>query len=524
MAHQTLSLRRRLRKRLRVYSAGVSRYVGNHPSFVGVAGTLVAVSMAGLTLLTLGNGRADALDHARETSRNLVAIISTDLARNVEIYDLSLHAMVDGARNEASWTLPADVQRAVLFDRATTAAYLGGAYVIGRDGQIIASQHGEVNDAIRLADRDYFLVHQRSPAVGLYFSHPFRSRLRDGKLTIGLTRRIGEADGSFAGVALLAIRIEYFQHLLDRIDTGRLGSVFIVMDDGTLVARKPFSPRDIGSSIAKSPTFQVMAAHDAGAYEANSAVDGVRRIYTYARVPGTPLIAVVAPAVDDVLAPWRHRSRITAALTLAFGAVFVMVSWLLSLALRDKLRAQAALVRLAATDPLTGLSNRRVLDTRLDEEWRRARRSGQPLSVLFIDIDHFKQFNDTYGHASGDEALIAVAECISATVRRWVDLVARYGGEEFAVILPETPAEGALTVAEMIRRQVQEQDVIHRDGEAVSVTVSVGCATCVPAEGANALDLLAAADRQLYAAKAAGRNRIGSAGWAERPIAQDSPS
>jgi len=144
--------------------------------------------------------------------------------------------------------------------------------------------------------------------------------------------------------------------------------------------------------------------------------------------------------------------------------------------------------------------------------------------VLFIDIDHFKQFNDTYGHASGDEALIAVAECISATVRRWVDLVARYGGEEFAVILPETPAEGALTVAEMIRRQVQEQDVIHRDGEAVSVTVSVGCATCVPAEGANALDLLAAADRQLYAAKAAGRNRIGSAGWAERPIAQDSPS
>ena len=96
VARQTLSLRRRWRKRLRAYGTGVSRYVGNHPFFAGMAGTLVAVSMAGLTLLTLSTGRADALDHARDTSQNLVAIISTDLERNVEIYDLSLQAMVDG--------------------------------------------------------------------------------------------------------------------------------------------------------------------------------------------------------------------------------------------------------------------------------------------------------------------------------------------------------------------------------------------------------------------------------------------
>ena len=522
MAHQTLSLRRRLRFMSRAGGTGVARYVGNHPFFAGVAGTLVAVAMAGLTLLTLGSGRADALDHARETAQNLVSIISTDLERNVEIYDLSLEAMVDGARDPGTWTLSGGLRRAVLFDRATTAAYLGGAYVIGPDGRVIASQNGEVNAAVSLADRDYFLVHQRSPAVGLYFSHPYRSRLRDGKFSIGLTRRINEADGTFGGIALLAIRIEYFQRLLDRINTGELGSVFIVMDDGTLLARKPFSSRDIGSSIAKSPTFQVMAAHNSGSYVANSAVDGVSRMFTYARVPGAPLIAVVAPSVDEVLAPWRRRSRIAGVLTLAFGAVFVMVSWLLAFALRDKMRAQAALVRLAATDPLTGLSNRRVLDKRLDEEWRRARRSGQSLSALFIDIDHFKQFNDVYGHASGDEALTAVAECISATVLRSLDLVARYGGEEFAVILPDTTAEGALRLAEKIRHKVQSLRVLHRDGEAIAVTVSIGCATCVPAEGANALDLLAAADRQLYAAKAAGRNRVNSTVWAGRSMAQDS--
>ncbi|MGF6771708.1 diguanylate cyclase (GGDEF)-like protein [Paraburkholderia sp. GAS199] len=523
MAHRTLTLRRRLRKRLRAAGNAVSRYVGNHPFLAGVAGSLVAVSMAGLTLLALSNGRTDALDHARETAQNLVSIISTDLERNVEIYDLSLQAMADGARNPVTWTLPADVRQAVLFDRATTAAYLGGAYVIGPDAHVIASQHGDVNKTIGFADRDYFLVHQRSANAGLYFSHPFRSRLRDGKLSIGLTRRVDKPDGEFGGVALLAIRIEYFQRLLDRINTGAKGSVFIVTEDGTLLARKPFAARDIGNSIAKSPTFQTMVAHTSGSYVAVSALDGVRRMYSYARVPGTPLIAVVAPAVDDVLAPWRHRSRIAGLLTFTFGAVFIMVSWLLAFALRDKSRAQDALMRLAATDPLTGLSNRRVLDKRLDEEWRRARRNGNPLSVLFIDIDHFKRFNDTHGHASGDEALVAVAESISATVRRSVDLVARYGGEEFSVVLPETTSAGALVVAEKIRRTVQSAGVVRGDGDTSEVTVSIGCATCVPAEGASALDLLAAADRQLYAAKAAGRNRVHAAVWEVGTETQNAP-
>jgi diguanylate cyclase (GGDEF)-like protein len=253
-----------------------------------------------------------------------------------------------------------------------------------------------------------------------------------------------------------------------------------------------------------------------------AAVDGVSRMFTYTHVPGTPLIAVVAPAVDDVLAPWRHRSNVAGVLTVAFGVVFVFVSWLLVFALRDKQRAQAALVRLAATDPLTGLSNRRVLDKRLDDEWRRARRENKPLSVLFIDIDHFKLFNDTYGHVSGDEALIAVADCIASVARRSVDLVARYGGEEFAVVLPNTTAQGAFAVAEQIRRRVESKVIVRGHGASQGVTVSVGCATTLPTETdiANGLDLLAAADQQLYVAKDQGRNRTSSAQWAEVSAAQ----
>ncbi|WP_233834330.1 sensor domain-containing diguanylate cyclase [Paraburkholderia sp. ZP32-5] len=513
MAQQTLSMQRRLRGMPHVIRAALTRHLGNRPWLAGVAGTVVAAAMAGLTLLTLDAGRTEALDHASQTSQNLVSIISTDLARNFEIYNLSLQSMVDGARDPAMQALPAGVQREILFDRATTAAYLGGAYVLSADGTVAAAQYDDANTAIHLDDREYFRVQKRDPSVGLYFSHPYHSRLRDNKLSIALTRRIDDPRGDFAGIALLAIRIEYFQHLLDRIDTGAQGSVFIVMNDGTLLARKPFLARDIGASIAKSLTFQTMVSHDSGTYLSIAAVDGVRRIYTYAHVPGTPLIAVVAPAVNDVLAPWRHRSNIAGVLTIAFGVVFVLVSWLLAFALRDKQRAQAALVRLAATDPLTRLSNRRVLDQRLDEEWRRARREQKPLSVLFLDIDHFKHFNDTYGHASGDEALVAVADCIASVVRRPADLVARYGGEEFAVVLPDTMPEGAFAMAEKIRRKVESQVIVRGPDGALAVTVSIGCATARPEDRGSGVDLLAAADRQLYIAKEQGRNRSCSAQW-----------
>ncbi|MGF6607329.1 hypothetical protein OKW45_002229 [Paraburkholderia sp. WSM4175] len=146
------------------------RYVGNRPWVAGVAGTLVALAMSILTAVEVGEGRREMLDHARQTSQNLVSIISADLARNVEIYSLSLQSMVDAAGDPLTWTLPVPVRQAMLFDRATTAAFLGGAYIVGADGEVAAAQYADANTTVHLDDREYFQVQQRNPAAGLYFS------------------------------------------------------------------------------------------------------------------------------------------------------------------------------------------------------------------------------------------------------------------------------------------------------------------------------------------------------------------
>jgi diguanylate cyclase (GGDEF)-like protein len=498
---------------------GMASVLSRHPLLAGMAGTVVAVLMASLSIVTLYQGRQSALEHAHETSANLVAIISTDIARDVEIYDLSLKAIVEGAQNPALRGLSPTLRGQILFDRAISAAYISGAYVLDARGNITAASQDSPLPPGSFAERDYFHAQQRSPSIGLFVSPPFASSGRGGALMIGMSRRVNAPDGSFAGIALLAMNTAYFNSLLGPLDVGRQGSIFIVHQDGAMIARKPFRDDVVGHSVAGSPTFPRMAHAMSGSYTAVSPVDGVRRLYTFARVPGTPFIAGVAPAEDDVLAPWRERSLIVSALTLLSGLSFIAVSWLLALSLRERAHAQEELVRLAGTDALTGLLNRRAFDERMDDEWRRARRAGTPLSVLFIDVDDFKAYNDTYGHALGDDALATVAHSIATAVRRPGDIPARYGGEEFVVLLPDTPLEGALYIAEAIRQRVQACEITHRASAPGAVTVSIGCAAASPPGLGGAYGLLAAADEQLYKAKAAGRDCVRPLAHVAAPVA-----
>ncbi len=175
--------------------------------------------------------------------------------------------------------------------------------------------------------------------------------------------------------------------------------------------------------------------------------------------------------------------------------------------------ANKILKKLSSLDGLTGVPNRRRFDEVLEQEWLRAIRHSTSISLIMIDIDFFKLFNDTYGHQGGDDCLKQVAKTIDESTKRVTDMVARYGGEEFVAVLPETGTNGALAVAETMRANVEAQRIPHENSKVTDhVTISLGAATAVPERGSRAEDLIAAADQALYEAKNHGRNQVRSMG------------
>lgn len=176
--------------------------------------------------------------------------------------------------------------------------------------------------------------------------------------------------------------------------------------------------------------------------------------------------------------------------------------------------ANRQLHALTVLDGLTGLSNRRHLDEQFELEWRRAYRANDELSFMMIDVDHFKLYNDTYGHQQGDDCLRRVAALLGGSVRRPGDVAARYGGEEFALLLPSTPAHGAGHVALLIQKGIKALQIEHKASSVCGfVTASIGVATVRPREFAGApKDFAEAADKALYEAKRGGRNKVVSSG------------
>jgi diguanylate cyclase (GGDEF)-like protein len=174
------------------------------------------------------------------------------------------------------------------------------------------------------------------------------------------------------------------------------------------------------------------------------------------------------------------------------------------------LKHQADLLRsMSFVDGLTGVANRRQFDEALQREWRACLRTGTSLALIMIDIDYFKQFNDTYGHPAGDACLRAIAGILNGEISRSHDLIARYGGEEFVCLLPDINLAGAQIKAEQLRQVVHSLSIPHAaSSTAPVVTVSVGLALFIPSSELTPEQLVAAADAELYTAKRAGRNRV----------------
>jgi diguanylate cyclase (GGDEF)-like protein len=218
---------------------------------------------------------------------------------------------------------------------------------------------------------------------------------------------------------------------------------------------------------------------------------------------GTRLIALrPQQVIDSNVAPYQARVRYAA---LGSFSLLILVAFLFAGPIMRLLGDFRRVASQASTDSLTGLANRRMLDEELVLEWRRADRVGDSLAFVLLDLDNFKQVNDTYGHQAGDAVLRAVGQVLRGGVRQ-VDLAGRYGGEEFALILPETDLRGALKLAERLRAALETTPVELPDGKTLEVTASFGVA--LKDELPSADELVAVADGALYAAKRAGKNRV----------------
>lgn len=201
---------------------------------------------------------------------------------------------------------------------------------------------------------------------------------------------------------------------------------------------------------------------------------------------------------------------------LALGAVDYIAKPFSMPILKARVRNHLALKRkgdqlaeLACTDALTHIANRRHFDQMFDQEWRRAERNNSELAVVMIDIDHFKEYNDSLGHCAGDQCLKKVANTLKAALHRPGDMLARFGGEEFIVLLPETNLANATLIAEQMRLRISALTMLHPNSPSGDrLTISVGVASAHPARNDNAVELIDLADQKLYAAKRSGRNRV----------------
>ncbi|WP_108214924.1 MULTISPECIES: sensor domain-containing diguanylate cyclase [unclassified Pseudomonas] len=483
---------------------------GRPEIMVILGSTLTVISILCIVTYLLIREHANAQQTATRSATTIAQLIDADVLRTVELYDLTLQGLIAAAQRDDLKQVSPQIRHLVLFDRSTTARYKGDILLLDKHGDVLADSSLIEPKPGNFADRDYFLAHVFNRDAGMFVSRPFKTRCDcddSDEWRISFSRRISSPTGEFLGVAVASMRMSYFDQLFNSLEIGSGSTLGIINDDGILLAQKPYREQNaVGKNFSSRPNVARMLQERSGTFESVSSVDHQRRLYTFSRVGNLPLTVIVALSIDEVFATWNRTAYVINGATGVLCIGLLWLTWLLCRELRLRQYAELELSQLAATDALTGVANRRSLDQTLRHEWFRAQRSGKPLSLLMIDADHFKAFNDRHGHQAGDDALRALAEVIRASVHRPADLVARYGGEEFSVVLAETDSEGARQIAEHIREAVQK--LLLADAGEPPMSVSIGIATWTEASDINLEQLLFSADKALYQAKEGGRNRV----------------
>jgi diguanylate cyclase (GGDEF)-like protein len=414
--------------------------------------------------------------------------------------------------------------------------------ILDREGTVLASNRAEIAGR-NFRHRDYFQTASAlSDPETLCVGPPYVTVL--GVFALNVARTVSTPAQTFDGIVTATLDPDEFKILLQSVRYAADMQVAIFHGHGRVFMVVPHPGKAPDERAAASPPWyarHLVPGPSAGfavvpaAPGARARMVALRSVQPVDVKMDTALVVVAHRDVRTVFAQWRYETWVKAVL---FSLLVVSSAGLLFLlqrrqsqAARDavvaadllhrknaelellnrQLHAQSAQLRsLALVDGLTGVANRRRLDEQLDAEWRRCLREACSLAVLMVDVDHFKRYNDRYGHQAGDACLQVIAQALQAGLARSHDLVARYGGEEFVCLLPDCDRVGALFKAEDLRSAVEALALPHEASDTGGgvVTISVGVAVLRPSAGGRPEDVLAQADRALYRAKHQGRNRV----------------
>lgn len=488
--------------------------------FATVFVALVCISILALHIFFSWNVRSKDIDDAQVATANLSRALAEHAEATLTSADSVLFGIVQRLEVEGNDREALARLYPLLASYVKELPQLQGLFIYDQTGKWLVNSLDDSPWMLNNSDREYFIYHMTHNDRSAHVGVPVKSR-STGDWVIPVSRRINHPDGSFAGVALATVAVEYFLKFYTSFDTGKKGEILLASQAGILLAERPLQVDSIGKNISNENLVSDHTRRNKrGVALIKSPRDGLMRIYSYKRLEKYPLFVTAGVSYDEVLDGWRTETLLQSIGVLILVA---MLAWLgKRLVSQIKLRAQAqqkllaareklvemnkTLQKMALEDSLTGVANRRQFDVTLANEFNRAKRESQSLALLMIDVDHFKKYNDTYGHPAGDVCLQKIGKVIQ--MNRPGDLSARYGGEEFAILLPNTDLKGAVNVAEKICTDVRNLNIPHGKNPTGIVTISVGVQAIVPNKNCNLMDLVSAADKALYTAKARGRDQV----------------